>query len=415
MSLVLLIVGVWVACSLTFAPSDLLRTNETNWTDSELEILSSLRLGQLPPMPRDPSNRYENDLEAVKLGREIFSDRRFSRNRAVSCSSCHRPELDFQDGLPLGQGISLGNRRTMPLVNAGYSPWFFWDGRKDSLWSQALGPMEDAREHGGTRLFYAHLVDRFYRRSYERVFGPMPNISNLPENASPIGTPEERAMWRSLDDATQQKISGVFANIGKSIAAYEKTLGYGTSRFDQFVEHLIAHEPNANHILTSQEMQGLKIFIGKGNCVSCHNGPALTDYAFHNTGVPPRDPARPDIGRADATLKVQQDEFNCLGPFSDAQAEECRELHFMVVNDPKLLGAFKTPSLRNVMQHAPYMHAGQFTSLEAVLDNYVRAQKAIIGTNERRPLALAQDEVAAVIAFLGTLTSPIVTREVRHD
>ena len=102
------------------------------------------------------------------------------------------------------------------------------------------------------------------------------------------------------------------------------------------------------------------MFIGKGQCVSCHNGPLFTDQHFHNTAVPPRDPANPDRGRAAAAAKVQKDEFNCLGRFSDAASAQCQELRFMVSADRVLEGAFKTPSLRGVSSRPPYTHAGQF-------------------------------------------------------
>ena len=128
--------------------------------------------------------------------------------------------------------------------------------------------------------------------------------------------------------------------------------------------------------------RGLRLFIGKAQCVSCHNGPLFSDQQFHNTGVPPRDAARPDRGRAAATAKVRSDEFNCLGPFSDARPEQCQELRFMVSDDPALEGAFKTPGLRGVAGRPPYMHAGQFATLEQVVRHYVAAPHAAVGHSE---------------------------------
>ena len=173
-------------------------------------------------------------------------------------------------------------------------------------------------------------------------------------------------------------------------------------------------------VLRPDETRGLRLFIGKGQCVTCHNGPLLTDQQFHNTGVPPREPARPDRGRADATAKVRSDEFNCLGPFSDAQPKQCQELRFMVDDEPALVGAFKTPTLRGVVQRAPYMHAGQLATLEQVVRHYVAAPHAAVGQSElthrhagggaarheqRAPIELTDAEAADLVSFLGTLSA----------
>jgi cytochrome c peroxidase len=136
--------------------------------------------------------------------------------------------------------------------------------------------------------------------------------------------------------------------------------------------------------------------------------------------VPPRDAARPDRGRAAATAKVRDDEFNCLGPFSDAQPTQCQELRFMVSDDPALEGAFKTPGLRGVAQRAPYMHAGQFATLDQVVRHYIEAPHAAAGHSElshrhrsatpgahgeRAPIELTVDEAADLVSFLGTLSA----------
>lgn len=103
------------------------------WTKAELQLLASLRISALPAAPKDLSNSIENLPAAVQLGKQIFSDPRFSRNGRVACASCHDPQKQFQDGLALGQGIGTGSRRAMPLADIGHNAWFFWDGRKDSL------------------------------------------------------------------------------------------------------------------------------------------------------------------------------------------------------------------------------------------------------------------------------------------
>jgi cytochrome c peroxidase len=144
----------------------------------------------------------------------------------------------------------------------------------------------------------------------------------------------------------------------------------------------------------------------------------FTDQHFHNTGVPPRDATKPDRGRAAAIAKVQSDEFNCLGPFSDAKASLCQELRFMATVDSSMEGAFKTPSLRNVSLRPPYMHAGQFATIEDVIGHYVRAPAAFVGQTElahdgngnsmRKPIRLSEQEAKALVSFLCTLSGPIV-------
>lgn len=370
--------------------------------------VSDLSLASLEALPPDPGNRWADDAAAAALGRKLFFDERLSGNGHVSCATCHVPGRDFQDGLPLGKGMGTTGRRTMPIAGAAYSSFFFWDGRKDSLWSQALGPMEDAKEHGGNRMAYAKAMQRYYRAEYEALFQPMPALADLPDHASPNGTPAERAAWAKLSTAQQQAVSRVFANMGKAIAAYESTLHYGPSRLDAYVAGTLRGDPAAAQILDASEKRGLRLFLGKGSCVTCHGGPLLTDQHFHNTGVPPRDAARPDQGRAAAIAAVTQDPFNCLGPFSDAPRSACAELEFIAADDPHMLGAFKTPSLRNVAQRAPYMHAGQIATLDSVVRHYASAPRAAVGHSERQPVRLSEQEIGDLVRFLGTLSGTIM-------
>jgi cytochrome c peroxidase len=386
------------------------------WNATDLGVLASLSLRHLPPAPPDPSNAFDGSGVAAELGKRLFNDTRFSRNQAVSCATCHDPDKQFQDGLPTGRGVGTGARRSMPLMGSAHSPWLFWDGRKDSLWSQALGPLEDAVEHGGNRAQYAHLMKAHYRAEYEAVFQAMPDLSAVPLDASPLGSPTEKAAWAAMDGKAQNDVSRVFTNMGKAIAAYEKTLAHSESRFDRYVDGAIRRDPKTSQMLTTQEVNGLRTFIGKGQCVSCHNGPLFSDQSFHNTGVPSRDPISPDRGRAAAIARVRADEFNCLGPFSDAKPAQCQELRFLVADDGALEGAFKTPSLRGVSSRPPYMHAGQFTSIEAVIAHYVKAPTAVVGHtelshggaghSERKPIQLSEQEIKELASFLETLSVP---------
>jgi cytochrome c peroxidase len=388
------------------------------WSAQELATLASMRLKETGDRPVDPSNAYEQRTDAAALGRALFNDKRFSKNGQVACASCHSTDQQFEDGLRVGKGIGSGKRRTMPVMGAAHSPFLFWDGRKDSLWSQALGPMEDAAEHGGSRVRFARLVLAQYRPAYEAVFGPAPDPGTLPLDASPNGDDAERAAWAAMAPAARDGVNRVFANMGKAIAAYERNVSYGESRFDQYAEATVRGDARGQEALSAQEVRGLRAFLGKGQCVTCHNGPLLTDHAFHNTGVPSLDRARPDRGRIDGLKKLLADEFNCLGRYSDAKPDQCGELQFLSTNDPGLLGAFRTPSLRNVAARPPYMHAGQFASLDEVLQHYATSPKAAIGHSElaqageqhadRQTIRLSAADVQDLAAFLGTLTGPVV-------
>ncbi len=395
-------------------------TGADRWSTEDRAVLASLSLKRLAPLPADASNAVERLPAAIALGQRLFNDARLSGNGAVSCASCHDPQKQFQDGLPVGRGVGTGSRRAMPIVGAGYSPWLFWDGRKDSLWAQALGPLEDAVEHGGNRTRFAHLVAENYRKEYEGLFSAMPRLDGLPRDAGPHGSAAEKAAWAAMDTRQRDNVSRVFANIGKAIAAFEKTLQHEPSRLDRYVDAVVSGDPAAQGLLRANEVRGLRLFIGKSQCAGCHNGPLFTDQQFHNTGVPPRDAARPDRGRAAATAQVRGDEFNCLGPFSDAQPGQCQELRFMVNDDPALEGAFKTPGLRGVAQRPPYMHAGQLATLDQVVRHYGQAPHAAVGRSElthrhaagaagvhaeRAPIELTDAEAADLVSFLGSLST----------
>ena len=383
-----------------------------DWAKEELRLIESLSLENLPPLPADPSNRVADDPAAARLGEALFFDMRLSGNGRVACASCHLPERQFQDGLALARGVGTTNRRTMPIAGMGHSPWLFWDGRKDSLWSQALGPLESAVEHGTDRTAIAWLVAAHYAQSYQQVFGPFPSLEGLPPRAAPSGPADMVAAWEGMDESARDAANRVFANVGKAIAAFERSILPGQSRFDRYASALSSGQTSAHQILTEQELEGLRIFIGKGSCINCHNGPLFTDNHFHNTGVPAVSGLPEDTGRAAGALAVGADPFNCLGRYSDAAAEDCAELRFMTTAGHELERAYKAPSLRNVASRPPYMHAGQISTLARVVEHYNRAPAAPAGHSELRPLGLAPAELAALEAFLRTLDEEVSTYRV---
>ena len=383
----------------------------STWSATEVTLIRSLSLKALPPVPADPSNRLADVEAAAELGQHLYFDTRLSSNQLVACATCHQPELMFTDGLELAVGTGSGLRNTPSLVGIAYSPWFYWDGRKDSQWAQALTPLETSHEHASDRLQIVRLLnsDADYRRRYTDVFGDLPAIPTSPISASPLGNSEQQEAWHGLGREQQQAISRAFANVGKALAAYQRKLMPGPARFDTYAESLIiTDETVATEILTPSEIAGLRLFISKAQCISCHNGPLLTNHEFHNTGVLSIAGQLPSMGRYDGIRTARNDPFNCLGEFSDAIPSACAELRF-ARDDNTLVGAQKTPTLRNISITAPYMHGGQLATLGEVLEHYNEAPLSMLSHNEAKPLALRPIQLRQLEAFLRTLTAPLAT------
>jgi cytochrome c peroxidase len=381
------------------------------WSVAQESQLRELWIGSLGPLPADPTNRVANDPRAAELGARLFHDRRLGRDGKLSCASCHRPELAFSDGRVVARGLGDGTRNTPSIVAAARSPSYFWDGRRDSQWSQALGPLESAHEMGTTRGAVVSLVARHYRKDYEAIFGALPkmDVGHLAQAGSPLGSPEAREAFRSLGEPERDAINGAFANVGKAIAAYERSLSFAPSRFDRYVSHVL----RGNHLLaratlTLEERAGLELFIGRANCTLCHRGPLLTGHDFFSLGLP-FGASGPDPGRGGAFELLRSDPFNCQGRYSDAKPEACDELRFLADDKLGFLANFKTPSLRNVARTAPYMHAGQFTTLREVVEHYNRAPSVPFPEHtDILPLDLSAAQKAELVAFLGTLTSDVL-------
>ncbi len=340
----------------------------------------------LPAPPPDTSNARADDPAAARLGQFLFFDARLSGNGQLSCATCHDPQRSFADGKALSEGTRPGRRHTPALWNVAYNRWFFWDGRADSLWSQALKPLENGDEMAGSRAGVFRLMrdDRELRAAYEAIFG-----------AFPAG--EDRA-----------SVNRVFVAVGKAIAAYQRRIVSRSAPFDVFVEGLRAGDHARMAALSEPARRGLKIFVGRGKCRTCHVGPNFTDGEFHDIGVPPRAGLPPDPGRADGVTRLHRDEFQAGGTFSDdPQSEAARTTAFL---DPSasVRGQVKTPSLRHVAATAPYMHQGQLATLADVVRYYsTLSGRTPPGPDDEKilaPLRLDEGEMADLIAFLESLT-----------
>ena len=373
--------------SLFISACDMNSFKTDEWDEDEIAILKSLWLGSLPNLPDDPSNSVANNELAADFGKKLFFDTRFSANGKISCATCHQVERQFTDGLKKAIAIGMSDRNTPSIVGSQYSPWQYWDGRRDSQWSQSLAPLENAHEHGTNRFQVIKVIfeDLEYRKIYQKLFGRLKKVEQLSEF----------------------ELNSAFANIGKSIAAFERTIMPTTSRFDKYVANLNEKSENSkSEILNKDEKAGLRLFIGKAECTQCHNGPLLTNNEFHNTGLLNFPGDVPDRGRVNGVREVLESEFSCRSIFSDDPIKNCPELDF-VRTGSVLIGAIKTPSLRNLGKTAPYMHKGQFWTIADVLDHYNSAPDAMIGHNEAEPLGLNAIELRQLEAFLGTLNAPV--------
>ena len=285
----------------------------------------------------------ENPLttEKVTLGKMLFADPVLSRDRSVACSTCHLPEQAFTDELPNAKGVfgRIGPRRVPKLINRGYGRSFFWDGRIATLEEQVLQPVINSLEMDLTlpEAVARLQADQRYVAEFQNAFGDEPNQEDL----------------------------------ARALASYVRTVLSGDSPYDRYV----AGDPGA---LNEEERLGLQVFRTKGNCLTCHMGPNLTDERFHNTGVAYKEGEFVDDGR------------------------------FVATKRPQDRGAFKTPTLRDVALTPPYMHDGSLRTLEDVIDDYDKGGTPNPNLDpEISELRLTDKEKAALVAFLKALTGKL--------
>jgi cytochrome c peroxidase len=385
------------------------------WSADQLGLLRTLSLHALARTREDPSNRVADDPRAAKLGHRLFFDASLSATGAVACATCHRPERAFSDGLATSVGVGANSRNAPTLIGAAHSPWLYWDGRRDSLWAQALAPLEAADEMGSTRLEVVRRIanDPLYRAEYEALFGAPPDFTDagrFPPRAGPFGDASARDAWDRLDERDRDRVNRTFANVGKAIAAYERVLVPAPSRFDAYVGHLLDGDlAAAKRTLEADEVAGLRLFLdgARTQCLRCHNGPLFTNHGFHDIASS-RLGKLPDLGRFAGLQAVLLDPFNCLGRYSDAPDDHCAELRFLDRRElGTLSGAFKTPTLREVASTAPYFHDGSLATLEDVVAHYRRPPND--PGSELLPLELSDAEAGQLAAFLRTLSGGVAT------
>ncbi|MCH6257927.1 hypothetical protein MLD52_15315 [Puniceicoccaceae bacterium K14] len=301
------------------------------------------------PRPEFPT---DNPLieERIALGETLFFDPQLSRDKTISCASCHQSDQAFSDSRILSHGVSdnLTRRHSMPLFNLAWKKDFFWDGRVPTLREQVFHPIEDPNEMGFTK---EELVARLEGDSkYSELFS---------------------AAFAS-GEITQE-------TIGLALENYLLTLVSYKSKFDDAAA--------GKATLTDQEKRGFELFITEyeprsgrygADCFHCHGGALFTDHQFHNNGLPQGE----DKGRSEFTLRTA-DDFK-----------------------------FSTPSLRNVSLTAPYMHDGSLETLEDVIRHYnedIHPSDTLDPNLAKHPqtgLRLSETDQQALVAFLKTLADP---------
>ncbi len=402
-----LLIALFTGCD----PGDTDTGVAAEFSDFELELLKTLDGVEAPPP--DTTNQWADSPDAAHLGQFLFFDERLSGNGEFSCASCHQPEHGFSDPNRLSEATGTTKRHTPTLLNAAYQDFFFWDGRADSLWSQALEPLEDASEQASSRLAVAHLFheDAELSEAYGAIFGGLPDLSDtsrFPTEGRPVlGSPDHphAIAWFGMSTEDQELINEIFVNVGKAIAAYERLLTRTTAPFDAWLEETL-HDNQASNLISDNAKAGLKLFLGEGNCHFCHAGPNFSNNAFHNIGLEDRDWLKPfDQGRYSGISLLLDNPFNSAGRFSDNPEAGTLKIDHLVQSDAQL-GAYKTASLRNLATTAPYMHGGHFETLEQVVQSYSDLDEfPSVGHREElmQKLEWETPEVQSMLAFLETL------------
>ncbi len=400
-------VGIWGRTSQA-APA----AEGPKWSASEVDLFKTLALDGSPPP--SPSNRFAENEAAANLGQSFFFDTGFSADGSQGCVSCHKPALYFTDGQPLAVGLGKLTRHTPSIMGSQWNSFQFWDGRKDTLWSQALAPFEGELELGVSRMHVVRRVATEYADEYASVFDELPSFDvseRWPAQAMPVPKDPQHPWalaWEAMDPADRELVNRVFANVGKSIEAYERMLTPQSAPFDRYVAAVEAGDMSGAGHLSPTAERGLRQFIGPAGCIHCHNGPMFSDQSFHAIGLESVfHSTEIDLGRAAAIDELLADPFNSNGKYSDSEPVD--ELVYLNPEVGDTRGAFRTPTLRNVQATAPYGHNGQFRDLNEVIEWYRELPRVPLAGHRDKILKVLPDDVitADLIAFLESLTGQL--------
>lgn len=347
------------------------------WSARENRQIQSLSLSQLPPLeslPKFGSNRFAFDPKARSLGERLFFDEGLSKSHAMACATCHAAAKSYADERVIATK-DRGLRSVPTLLGVGWLDFYFWDGRADSIWSLVLGPLTSVKEHDLSPAALKTKIEKSYAKDYESLFG------KVKDHGADL----------------------VLANVGKAIEAYVVTIRPAPGAFDAYADALGKGPVPAAKDLAPCAKRGLKLFLGRGTCINCHNGPLFTNGYFHNIGVPLASVNDLADGRYAGDKELVNSAYNCIGPFSDAKADQARICAEAIHAGGSMLGAYKTPTLRAVSKTAPYMHNGAYGSLKQVLMHYNQRLAAPVGETETVPLGLKADELDDLECLLKVL------------
>jgi cytochrome c peroxidase len=336
----------------------------------------------LPDVPVPADN--PQSLEKVALGDKLFNDTRFSSTGEVSCATCHDPLKGGTDSpLKTSEGINglTGTRNAPPVMNAAFNKTQFWDGRSPDLEDQARHPFLNPVEMGlPSHEPIVEIVnnDEDYIAAFQAVFG--------------AGEGEV-----TIDLVTQ------------AIAAFERTQVGGDSAWDRW--YFGGQQDSADDAVK----RGFQVFLAEGRCVSCHaieqDFALFTDHLFHNIGVGINDiqPQVPELAQAFLLAKAEGADVD-VTVLTNPNASHLGR--FAVDEQLSSLGAFKTPTLRNIALTAPYMHDGSLATLRDVVVHYNNGGVSKEGdpvnpfiSGGIRPLKLTEDQIDDLVAFMEALTS----------
>jgi cytochrome c peroxidase len=315
-------------------------------------------------------------LAKIELGRQLYFDKRFSKNAELSCADCHHPNFGYAKNTQFGVGVAgqTGNRNSPVAYNRILSKEQFWDGRAGSLEAQAVGPIANPIEMQFTHELAVKLVsdNKVYRKQFEKIFGRAPNIDDVGRALASF----ERVLVTgdSVYDANEPfiKFQETFKDDLEDLDALKED---DPALFAKYTKLKATVDANP---MSESAIRGRALFFSaKANCAACHVGANFTDEKYHNLGVG-MDAKKPDLGRETTT-----------GNAADR-------------------GAFKTPTLRNISQTAPYMHDGSQKTLEEVVDWYVKGghPNPNLSDKIKKFDATAQDK-SDLVEFMKALTGSL--------
>jgi len=341
----------------------------------------------LPPVPIPADNPQTP--EKISLGDKLFHDTRFSSTGTVSCATCHDAQKTFTDSpLKVSEGIHklTGTRNAPTVVNSAYSSSAFWDGRSPDLEDQSLHPFINPVEMGlrdHQPILEIVRTDPQYIEAFKAVFG------------------------KSGEQVTMKEVT-------QAIAAFERTIVAGDSPFDHW------RFGGDKKAMSPEAIRGFEVFVGQGRCVSCHvveqTQALFTDNRFHNIGVGINEIQKEVPSLAGEFLKAKVKGVDVdVAVLTDKKTSELGR--FAVSDRLDDLGAFKTPTLRNIAVTAPYMHDGSLETLKETVVHYNNGGVAKEGDRVNdflsggiRPLNLSEQQIDDLVAFMEALTSPRFAR-----